>query len=150
MKYRLKMKQKAVKVKGQKRRVVEQTPRVYYSDEEIAQMEDYDYGFLLDMMYHKFERMVAFFNSKYTHIVGAKKVAKQIGVAMRLLNIVRGKGEFYEDEELERIVNTRNVKRYSPDGIYTLYSLRQDKAWHVFFLYLEHRMKNWWDYQIKL
>lgn len=52
MKYRLKMKQKAVKVKGQKRRVVEQTPRVYYSDEEIAQMEDYDYGFLLDMMYH--------------------------------------------------------------------------------------------------
>ena len=145
MKYRLKMKQKAVKVKGQKRRVVEQTPRVYYSDEEIAQMEDYDYGFLLDMMYHKFERMVAFFNSKYTHIVGAKKVAKQIGVAMRLLNIVRGKGEFYEDEELERIVNTRNVKRYSPDGIYTLYSLCQDKAWHVFFLYLEHRMKNWWD-----
>jgi hypothetical protein len=146
MKYKEKAeKQKTVKVKGQKRRVVEQTPRVYYSDEEIAQMEDYDYGFLLDMMYHKFERMVAFFNSKYTHIVGAKKVAKQIEVAMRLLNIVRGKGEFYEDEELERIVNTRNVKRYSPDGIYTLYSLRQDKAWHVFFLYLEHRMKNWWD-----
>ena len=40
MKYRLKMKQKAVKVKGQKRRVVEQTPRVYYSNEEIAQMAD--------------------------------------------------------------------------------------------------------------
>ena len=145
MKYRLKMKQKAVKVKGQKRRVIEQTPRVYYSNEEIAQRNDYDYGFLFDMMYHKFERMAAFFNSKYTHIVGAKKVAKQIEVAMRLLNIVRGKREFYEDEELEGMVNLRNARRYSPDGIYTLHSLRQDKAWHVLFLYLEHRMKNWWD-----
>ena len=145
MKYRLKVKQKAVKVKGQKRRVVEQEERIQYSDEEIAQKEDYDYGFLLGMMYHKFERMVAFFNSKYTHIVGAKKVAKQIEVAMRLLNIVRRKGEFYEDEELEGMVNLRNARRYSPDGIYTLHSLRQDKAWHVLFLYLEHRMKNWWD-----
>ena len=36
--------------------------------------------------------MNVFFNSKYVHIVGAKKV-----------------------------------------------------AWHVFFLYLERRMKNWWD-----
>ena len=143
MKYRLKMKQKAVKVKGQKRRVVEQTPWIKYSEEEIAQMEDYDYGFLLDMMYHKFERMVAFFNSKYTHTVGAKKIAKQIEVAMRLLNIVRGKGEFYEDEELEKIVNQRNAKRYK--DIYPLHALRKDKAWHVLFLYLEHRMKNWWD-----
>ena len=143
MKYRLKMKQKAVKVKGQKRRVVEQTPWIKYSEEEIAQMEDYDYDFLLDMMYYKFERMVAFFNSKYTHTVGAKKIAKQIEVAMRLLNIVRGKGEFYEDEELEKIVNQRNAKRYK--DINSLHALRKAKAWHVLFLYLEHRMKYWWD-----
>ena len=142
MKYRLKMKQKAVKVKGQIRRVVEQTPWIKYSEEEIAQMEDYDYDFLLDMMYYKFERMVAFFNSKYTHTVGAKKIAKQIEVAMRLLNIIRGKGEFYEDEELEKIVNQRNATRYRS---YSLYGLRQEKAWHVLFLYLEHRMRDWWD-----
>ena len=52
MKYRMKMKmqQNAVKVKGQKRRVVEQPEwKTKYSDEEIAQMTDYDYGFLLDM-----------------------------------------------------------------------------------------------------
>ena len=63
-----------------------------YTDEEVAAMTDYDYGYLLDMMYYKLERMNVFFNSKYVHIVGAKKV-----------------------------------------------------AWHVFFLYLERRMKNWWD-----
>ena len=75
MKYREKEKQKAVKVKGQKRRVVEQPEcKKEYTDEEIAQMTDYDYGYLLDMMYYKFERMVAFFNSKHTHIAGAKMV----------------------------------------------------------------------------
>ena len=66
MKYRnkVKLEQKAVKVKGQKRRVVEQPEwKTKYTDEEIAQMTDYDYGYLLDMMYYKFERMVAFFNS---------------------------------------------------------------------------------------
>ena len=92
MKYRCKVKQKAVKVKGQKRRVVEQPEcKKEYTDEEIAQMTDYDYGYLLDMMYYKFECMVAFFYSKHTHIAGAKKVAKQIEVAMRLINIIQGR-----------------------------------------------------------
>lgn len=145
MKYRMKMKmqQNAVKVKGQKRRVVEQPEwKTKYSDEEIVQMTDYDYGFLLDMMYHKFKRMVAFFNSKHVHIVDAKKVAKQIEVAMRLLNIIRGINCVYDEDELEKIVNQRNLKRYK---CYSLYALRKEKAWHVFFLYLEHRMKYWWD-----
>ena len=145
MKYRMKMKmqQNAVKVKRKKRRVVEQPEwKTKYSDEEIAQMTDYDYGFLLDMMYHKFERMVAFFNSKHVHIVDANKVAKQIEVVMRLLNIIRGINCVYDEDELEKIVNQRNLKRYK---CYSLYALRKEKAWHVFFLYLEHRMKYWWD-----
>jgi len=106
-------------------------------------MTDYDYGYLLDMMYYKLERMNVFFNSKYVHIVGAKKVANQIEVAMRLLNIIRGKSVTFDEEELEKIVNQRNASRFSPYG--GLYSLRKEKAWHVFFLYLERRMKNWWD-----
>ena len=146
MKYRnkVKLEQKAVKVKGQKRRVVEQPEwKTKYTDEEIAQMTDYDYGYLLDMMYHKFERMVAFFNSKHTHIAGAKKVAKQIEVAMRLINIIQGRSYIDDYDELEKIVNQRNRKRFR--HYYDPYSLRQEKAWHVFFFYLEHRMRNWWD-----
>lgn len=145
MKYRhkIKIEQKTAKVKGQKRRVADHGSwETKFTDEEIASMVDYDYGFLLDTMYYKMERMVAFFNSKYTHIAGAKKVARQIEVAMRLLNIVRGKSVTYDEEELEKIVNTRNASRYHSC---TLWGLRKDKAWHVFFLYLEHRMKNWWD-----
>ncbi len=145
MKYRHKVKieQKTTKIKGQKRRVAEHGPwEGKYTDEEIASMVDYDYDYLLDTMYYKMERMVAFFNSKHTHIAGAKKVAKQIEVALRLLNIIRGKSVTYDEKELEKIVNTRNKSRFKG---YTLYGLRKEKAWHVFFLYLEHRMRNWWD-----
>ena len=146
MKYRYKIKQqqKTTKVKGQKRRVAEHCDwSTKYTDEEVAAMTDYDYGYLLDMMYYKLERMNVFFNSKYTHLVNAKKVAKQIEVAMRLLNIIRGKSVTFDEEELEKIVNQRNASRFSPYG--GLYGLRKNKAWHVFFLYLERRMKNWWD-----
>ena len=146
MKYRYKIKQqqKTTKVKGQKRRVAEHCNfSTKYTEEEVAAMTDYDYGYLLDMMYYKLERMNVFFNSKYTHLVNAKKVAKQIEVAMRLLNIIRGKSVGLDEEELEKIVNQRNACRFSP--YVSLYGLREEKAWHVFFLYLEHRMRNWWD-----
>jgi len=146
MKYRYKFKQqqKTTKVKGQKRRVAEHCNfSTKYTEEEVAAMTDYDYGYLLDMMYYKLERMNVFFNSKYTHLVNAKKVAKQIEVAMRLLNIIRGKSVDLDEEELEKIVNQRNAHRFSP--YVSLYGLREEKAWHVFFLYLEHRMRNWWD-----
>lgn len=145
MKYRHKVKieQKTTKIKGQKRRVAEHGPwEGKYTDEEIASMVDYDYDYLLDTIYYKMERMVAFFNSKHTHIAGAKKVAKQIEVALRLLSIIRGKSVTYDEKELEKIVNIRNESRFKG---YTLYGLRKEKAWHVFFLYLEHRMRNWWD-----
>ena len=146
MKYRYKFKQqqKTTKVKGQKRRVAEHCNfSTKYTEEEVAAMTDYDYGYLLDMMYYKLERMNVFFNSKYTHLVNAKKVAKQIEVAMRLLNIIRGKSVDLDEEELEKIVNQRNACRFSP--YVSLFGLREEKAWHVFFLYLEHRMRNWWD-----
>ena len=77
--HKVKMEQKTNKVKGQKRRVAEHGPwEGKYTDEEIASMVDYDYDYLLDTMYYKMERMVAFFNSKYVHIADAKKVAKQM------------------------------------------------------------------------
>ena len=47
MKYRHKMKlQEAAKVKGQKRRVADCSERPQYTDEEVAKLADYDYGYL--------------------------------------------------------------------------------------------------------
>ena len=73
--------QEAAKVKGQKRRVADCSERPQYTDEEVAKLVDYDYGYLLDMIYYKLESMRDFFLSKHTHCADAKKFAKQMEVA---------------------------------------------------------------------
>ena len=73
MKYRHKMKlQEAAKVKGQKRRVADCSEQPHYTNEEIAKLVDYDYDYLLDMIYYKLESMSNFFYSKHTHCADAK------------------------------------------------------------------------------
>ena len=95
MKYRHKMKlQEAAKVKGQKRRVADRSEKPQYTDEEVAKLVDYDYGYLLDMIYYKLESMRDFFLSKHTHCADAKKYAKQMEVAMRLISIYPRQGCF--------------------------------------------------------
>ena len=144
MKYRLKIKQKTEKVKNQKRRVADCSMQPKYTDEEVAKLVDYDYGHLLDMIYYKLDSMRNFFLSKQTHTVNAKQKAKQMLVAMNLIDIINGRSVYFEDEENAPYLNTRNYKRFD-DEYYTYYSLRKEKAWHLLFLYLECRMKHWWD-----
>ena len=145
MKYRHKMKlQEATKVKNQKRRVADCSEQPNYTDEEVAKLLDYDYGFLLDMIYYKLEQMQNFFMSKHVHSTCAKQSAKQMGVAMRLISIAQGKDAFFDDDENAPYVNTKNYKRYEK-RFYSCFSLRKEKAWHVLFMYLERRMRNWWD-----
>ena len=144
MKYRHKMKlQEATKVKNQKRRVANCSERPNYTAEKVAKLLDYDYDFLLDMIYYKLKQMQTFFMSKHVHTDGAKQYAKQMGVAMHLINIAQGKDAFFDDENAP-YVNTKNYKRFEK-RFYSCYSLRKEKAWHVLFMYLEHRMRNWWD-----
>ena len=82
--------------------------------------------------------------SKHTHGADAKKNAKQMEVAMRLISIAQGKDAFFDDDEDAPYVNTRNYKRYEKQ-FYSCCSLRKEKAWHVLFRYLENRMRDWWD-----
>lgn len=137
MKYRHKMKlQEAAKVKGQKRRVADCSERPQYTDEEEAKLVDYDYGCLLDMIYYKLESMSNFFYSKHTHCANAKKHAKQMEVAMRLISITQGKDAFFDDDEDAPYVNTKNHKRYEK-RFYSCHLLRKEKAWHVCFAILK-------------
>ncbi len=71
--------QEAAKVKGQKRRVADCSERPQYTDEEVAKLVNYDYGYLLDMIYYKLESMRDFFLSKHTHCADAKKICKANG-----------------------------------------------------------------------
>ena len=85
-----------------------------------------------------------FFLSKQTHTVNAKQKAKQMLVAMNLIDIINGRNLYFDNEENAPYVNTRNYRRFEKQ-YYSDYSLRKEKAWHLLFLYLEYRMKNWWD-----
>jgi hypothetical protein len=134
--------QEATKVKNQKRRVADCSERPNYTDEEIAKLNNFSYCYLLDMIYYKLEQMQNFFMSKNVHIANAKRYAKQMGVAMRLIEIVNGRG--YSELDEEPYVNMKNYKRFEK-CFYSCYSLRKEKAWHVLFMYLERRMRNWWD-----
>lgn len=144
MKYRLKVKQKTEKVKNQKRRVTDCSIRPTYTAEEVANLTDYDYGHLLDMIYYKLDSMRNFFLSKQTYGAYAKKYAKQMLVAMNLIDIINGRNVHLDDDEDAPYVNSRNYKRFEKE-YYSDYSLRKEKAWHLLFLYLECRMKSWWD-----
>ena len=144
MKYRLKVKQKTEKVKNQKRRVADCSIKPIYTDEEVAKLVDYDYGYLLDMIYYKLDSMMNFFLSKQTHTVNAKQKAKQMLVAMNLIEIINGRNVYFDDDEDAPYVNTRNYKRFERQ-YYSDYSLRKEKAWHLLFLYLECCMKHWCD-----
>lgn len=144
MKYRLKVKQKTEKVKNQKRRVADCSIKPIYTDEEVAKLVDYDYGHLLDMIYYKLDSMRNFFLSKQTYGANAKQKAKQMLVAMNLIDIINGRNVHLDDDEDAPYVNNRNYKRFEKE-YYSDYSLRKEKAWHLLFLYLECRMKAWWD-----
>ena len=146
MKYRHKVKQQTTKVKNQKRRVADCSVRPHYTDEEVAKLSNFSYCYLLDMIYYKLEQMQTFFMSKDAHIANAKRYANQMGVAMRLITIARGKEEFIfdDDDENAPYVNTKNYERYG-NLFFSVHSLRKAKAWHVLFMYLERRMRYWWD-----
>ncbi len=142
MKYRHKIKlQEAAKVKGQKRRVADRSERPQYTDEEVAKLVDYDYHHLLDMVYYKLDRMQNYFLSNQAHTASAKKKAKQMAVAMKLIDIVNGRDYFDRDEE--PYINMNNFSRFG--DFHSPFTLRKEKAWHVLFRYLESRMKGWWD-----
>lgn len=102
MKYHLKVRQ-TEKVKNQKRRVADCSEFPEYTNEEIAKLVDYDYGHLLDVIYYKLDSMRNFFLSKKTYGANAKHNAKEMSVAMRLIDIINGRECYWDDEENRHI-----------------------------------------------
>ena len=145
MKYRHKMRlQEAAKVKGQKRRVADCSERPNYTNEEIAKLVDYDYDYLLDVIYYKLESMSNFFYSKHTHCADAKKNAKQMEVAMRLIRIAQGKDAFFDDDEDAPYVKRGTTNAMRNNSIPAICSAKK-KPGMCCFITFENRMRNWWD-----
>lgn len=116
---------------------------------------DFDYGFLIDIIEFKLEKMKEYF-STHSIVVEERKYSKQIQVA---LNILRAgyKTNIILDSDLGDIyVNINNVNRYFNNkelkflGKYNLEkyyraTIRERKAKYLFWKYLYYHIENWWD-----
>ena len=119
-----------------------------------VEFEPFDYGYVLDNERYMLAEMYRFFISDGPIVSDKLEIAKQIKLAINLLNIILG----YDDSvyrsydgkvTLSVYVNRRNLTRFYPEGLgdgpMLNNVLREKKAW---FLYNKLRylyMRGWWD-----
>ena len=116
--------------------------------------QDWDYDFFFDLIEFKLKRMREYF---WTHnfIVNEKYCGD---ICNKLINILNAgyKTDIVTDENLHNKVNTRNVSRFftpvqlefiMKKGLqkYYLPYIRETKAKHLFWRYLEHHIEDLWD-----
>lgn len=120
----------------------------------IKEDQDWDYGFLLDLIEFKLKRMREYF---WTHNIAENE--KQYGnICNTLINILNAgyKTDIILAKDLQTHVNTRNVHRFfSPKTLefilkenllkYYLPTVRQQKAIALFWKYLEWHIEELWD-----
>ncbi len=118
---------------------------------KIIQFKPYDYGFLLELEKECLLNMYNFFISDNTHLANSEEVAKDIKLALKLLEIV------LDDESLvktsqgyiyTKYVNTRNQKRFIKYYYNTAFhqmSLRETKAWYLYNKLRYYKLFTFWD-----
>ena len=122
----------------------------------IKEDEDWDYGFLLDLIEFKLKRMIKHFRETPQILENQLRYARQMEVALNILH-AGYKADIVTEEDLYPIyVNSRNVHRFlhpkemeflvehSNLNQYYLPTLREAKAKKLFWKYMEHYIENWW------
>lgn len=120
--------------------------------------QPWDYGFNIDIEKAMLKKMYLFFSSDKPRSVGSERVAKEINLALKLLDIILEKDdacafnvkESYLDSEyyLVKYINSRNFYRfikYEPKNPLLLNELRKEKAWFLYNKLRLYRMLSWWD-----
>jgi hypothetical protein len=114
----------------------------------IEKDRDWDYQFLLDLEDLKLSWMEKY----YTETEPRPDILSDLKLARKLLYIVSGR-EDYDIEGLRaKWCNTRNATRFmavpfkdgytNPD--YYKRALREEKAWHLYCILREYRLRSWW------
>lgn len=111
---------------------------------------DWDWAFMLRLEKHKLTRMLKYFSTSGM-TVSSKDVAKDISLAIKLIEIIQEEDTDYEDLKKLRI-NLKNYKRFVPYSLSQLdrslsfrIALRVEKAWNLYNLLRKEKMRTWWD-----
>jgi predicted acetyltransferase len=125
----------------------------YYS--VLSKDEDYDYGFLLDLISFKLKRMSNYFHT-HNIVVGEEYYGRLCDTAISLLNIGYLKETILDSDLNEIYVNTKNKHRfisaksitYVSDEFWNKYGLaiiRTQKAKKLFWKFMYHYIEYLWD-----
>lgn len=117
--------------------------------------EDWDYMFNLRVEQEMYKSMYRFYScNKENKPMSSnyKEIAKDLKLAIDLLDIIVDNASIYKDEILY-YVNTKNAYRFVKYKIpenesykkLVLWDLRQQKAWHLYNKLRLYKMNTWWD-----
>lgn len=118
-----------------------------------SKFKPFDFGFLLEIEKQALKQMADYLaNSDIAE--GNERRAAEIRLALKLLNIGDETESAYilHPDSMSVYVNTRNWKRFFPPDINLDFekpilqdALRVEKAWHLYCVLRENRMRWWWD-----
>lgn len=115
--------------------------------------QPWDYGFNLELEQEMLRDMYAFWSSDKPISVGSERVAREINLAINLLDIILENNHSYDvftDKSL-KYVNIRNSLRFTPlkglcgNDLVFKDIVRQEKAWYLYNKLRYYRMRTWWD-----
>lgn len=114
----------------------------YYKNVVLEDTE-WHINYLLKVMLYKLKLMSSFFRSDKAHGLPEfdEIKSRHIDQLIRVISIQ----EQYSSDSEGIYINTRNAFRFVKDGGKDRYQLRQEKAWHLMWLILEVRSRDWWD-----
>lgn len=120
----------------------------------LAEDEDYDYGFLLDLISFKLKRMSNYFHT-HNIVVNEERWAKLCDIAIKLLDIGYLNEIVLDDDLKEIYVNTKNKHRFlskrmleMSDVLWNKYgkaTIRTEKAKKLFWKFMYHYIEYLWD-----
>lgn len=119
--------------------------------------QPWDFGFNLEAEREMLSKMYKFYSSYKPVAEGSERVAREVSIAIKLLDIVlendhavsiSGTNGDYA-YNLTKYVNIRNAKRFGriPNLEKNMMKdhLRQIKAWYLYNKLRLYRMQTWWD-----
>lgn len=117
------------------------------------EFEPFDYGFMLEAERDMLRDMYDYFSSNEAMIADAKECAKEIKLAINLLNIILGYDESYYQKGGQRHLtvysNLENASRFNlsriGDEIFLSQLIREEKAWLLYNRIRHEKMRKWWE-----
>lgn len=118
-----------------------------------SNFKPFDYGFVLELERQGLKQ-IADYLAKSQIAEGSEDWAKEIRLALKLLDIADGRDSAYSYwsscvDNMTVYVNTKNGNRFLPNQDYSKNIiknvLREEKAWFLYHKIRCERMRKWWD-----